>query len=298
MDKLQPAPPSQITNDVNGKVAIVTGGAQGLGEAIVRFLAHHGAKVIIADINETAARKVERELASNVSFVKCDVTQWTHNVELFHQTCEKFGKIDIVVLNAVEDPEVIFANDPASTLVQEAQMQVQYNYLANEREGRSEDSPLKPPTTKIFDVNITGYMYGMKLAVHYLAKNPGGRIIVLGSSTSYMAIPIEPLYVASKHAELGLARATSQMAEVRDNGISIGFVAPFLVRSPLTQYVVDLEFVRKNCPLSELEDVTNAVGILLTTPIEKANGMSVAILGQTLTEMEEPVTQYVQSLLF
>ncbi|KAJ4258888.1 hypothetical protein NW762_007975 [Fusarium torreyae] len=297
--RLQPLLESEIGQHVKGKVAIVTGGASGIGEAIVRFLAHLEAYVVIADINETLGRKVQREAGGNVTFIKCDVTQWKDNLELFRQTYEKHGRIDIVTLNAVEDPEVIFANDPASDLVKDAKGRVQYNYLADEREGTGEDSPLKPPTTKIFDVNITGYTYGMKLAVHYLAKSGGGgRIIVVGSSTSYMAIPIEPLYVASKHAELGLARATSQMSEVRDNGISIGFVAPFLVRSPLTQYVVDLEFVRKNCPLSEMKDVTDAVGILLSTPAEKANGMSVCILGQTLTELEGPVGQHIQALLF
>lgn len=296
--RLQPLLENQITEHIKGKVAIVTGGASGIGEAIVRFFAHHDAHVVIADINETLGRKVQREAGGNAAFTKCDVTQWKDNLELFHQTYENYGRVDIVVLNAVEDPEVIFANDPEGDLVKEAKAQVQYNYLADERDGNREDSPLKPPTTKIFDVNITGYMYGMKLAVHYLTKNGGGRIIVVGSSTSYMAIPIEPLYVASKHAELGLARATSQMSEVRENGISVGFIAPFLVRSPLTQYVVDLEFVRKNCPLSEMKDVTDAVGILLSTPAEKANGMSVCILGQTLTELEGPIGQYVQSLLF
>ncbi|KAF4987900.1 hypothetical protein FDECE_15257 [Fusarium decemcellulare] len=296
--RLEPSPKAQVTDSVKGKAAIVTGGAQGIGEAIVRYLAQHGAQVVIADINETLARKVTREVGGNVAFERCDVTQWTDNLELFRRTHEKYGKIDIVVLNAVEDPEVIFANDPELDLVKEAKTQVQYNYLADEREHGNKDAPLKPPTTKIFDVNITGYMYGMKLAVHYMAKNPGGRIIVLGSSTSYMAIPMEPLYVASKHAELGLARATCQTSEVVDNGISIGFVAPFLVRSPLTQYVVDLDFVRQNCPLSEMEDVTNAVGIILTTPAREANGMSVCVLGQTLTELEKHVGQYVQSLLF
>ncbi|KAF7536049.1 hypothetical protein G7Z17_g13106 [Cylindrodendrum hubeiense] len=156
---------------------------------------------------------------------------------LFQQTYAKFGKIDIVFLNAVEDPEVNFVNDPTNNLVKEARTQVQYNYPANARENGNEDSPLKPPITKIFDVNITGYMYGMKLAVHYLVKNPGGRIIVFGSSTPYIAIAIELLYVTSKYAELGLVRATAQMSEFRDNGISIGFVVSFLVRSPLTQYV-------------------------------------------------------------
>ncbi|KAM5385712.1 hypothetical protein ACJZ2D_000911 [Fusarium nematophilum] len=267
--RLQPASAGQVTSKVKGtKVK---------GKPITAL------KLSLPTINETAARKVQREVGENVAVAKCDVTQWTQNLGLFRHTHEKYGKIDIVVLNAVEDPEVVLANDPATDIT---------------RESDGQDSPLKPPTTKIFDVNIAGYMYGMKLAVHYLAKNSGGYIITVGSSTSFVAIPIEPLYVASKHAELGLARATSQMSEVREKGIAIGFVAPFLVRSPLTQYVVDLDFLRKNCPLSEMEDVTNAVGIILTTPIDKANGMSVCILGQTLTELEAPVSQHVQSLLF
>lgn len=297
-NKLEPPAQGLVKKHVSGKVAIITGGAQGLGAAIATFLAANGAQVVIADINETAGRKLQREIGDDAIFTKCDVTQWSDNLELFRRTQERFGHIDIVVLNAVEDPEVILANDPETHFYKEAKVQVQYNYLANEREGGSKDSPFKAPTTKIFDVNITGYMYGMKLAVHYLSKAKGGRIVVIGSSTSYMAIPIEPLYVASKQAELSLARATSHMSEVLDNGIAIGFVAPFLVRSPLTQYVVDLEHLKRNCPLSELEDVTNAVSILLTTPTEKANGMSVAILGQTLTELEGVVSRTLQSLLF
>ena len=85
---------------MNGKTAIITGAASGIGAGIARFFANAGVSVVIADINEELARKVEQEIkeaGGKAEFIKCNVTKEADCKALADNVAEKYSKIDILV---------------------------------------------------------------------------------------------------------------------------------------------------------------------------------------------------------
>lgn len=162
---------------------------------------------------------------------------------------------------------------------------VEYNYLADEETSDDGTTRLKKPSTKIFDINIDSIVYGLKLAIHPMkGKGRGGRIVVVGSAVSYVPVPSQPLYTASKHAVLGLVRSTSLIKEVFQSGIATSMVAPWLT---LTSMVEGLEEtlspdISKNFP----EDVAWAIAHAASAPAETVNGKGFWIRGKTISEVE------------
>ena len=88
--------------DLGGKIAIVTGGAMGIGKGIVECLVREGAKVVIADLNDKEAEKVAKKLGENVIALKMDVTNKAEVENVVKMTLNKFGKIDILVSRFLE----------------------------------------------------------------------------------------------------------------------------------------------------------------------------------------------------
>lgn len=258
----------------SGKVVIVTGGALGIGFAVAQLFASAGAKVVIADIDQEFGTEAEKKLGHNALFVRCDVTSWTDQVHLFKHTVSTFKRIDLVVCNAAINPELVPSSNGSK-----------YDYLVDEYEPAS-PSLLRPPTTKIFDVNIVGVTYSMKLAMHHMLLNAtGGRIVVMGSAASYLGFDDHALYCTSKHAILGLVRATSLRKECLENGISISLVAPWLTRTRMTQAFLDK--IPAGVSISSPQDVASAVAILATQPVDKVRGKSLWVQGKTYTEAED-----------
>src|SRR5262249_26426616 len=92
--------PEQLVKRVDGKIAVVTGGSQGMGAAHARLLAEHGARVVIADLADDEGRDLARELGSDALFVQLDVTdpqQWKDLTEEVHS---HFGIINVLINNA------------------------------------------------------------------------------------------------------------------------------------------------------------------------------------------------------
>lgn len=258
------------------KVVIITGGALGIGFAVAQLFANAGAKVVIADIDEVVGKEAERKLGHGALFIRCDVTSWTDQVHLFKQAVSTFKRIDLVVCNAGINPELVPSNGS------------KYDYLVDEYEPASPDV-LRPPTTKIFDVNIVGVTYNMKLAMHHMLANAnGGRIVVMGSAASYVGFDDHALYCTSKHAILGLVRATSLRKECLENDISISLVAPWVTHTRMTQAFINS--LPSSVSISSPQDVAAAVAILVTQPVDKVRGKSLWVQGQTYTEVEDVIS--------
>ncbi|KAF4401366.1 hypothetical protein G4B88_001560 [Cannabis sativa] len=85
---------------LEGKVAIVTGGARGIGEATVKLFAKHGAKVVIADVEDTAGKILAETLGSSVTFLHCDVSSEDDVENLIESTVSRYGQLDILFNNA------------------------------------------------------------------------------------------------------------------------------------------------------------------------------------------------------
>ena len=83
--------------DINGLVAIVTGGASGLGAAAVEMLVDKGAKVVIADLNEEKGKEFAAQFGDKAVFVKCNVTSTPDNEAVVQAAVDKFGRLDVLV---------------------------------------------------------------------------------------------------------------------------------------------------------------------------------------------------------
>lgn len=183
---------------LEGKVAIVTGGAAGIGEAIVRLFIKHGAKVIIADVAEKAGRKLEGSLSPAVAtYVHCDVTKEEDVGAAVDVAIHKFGQLDIMYNNAGTMDSFLVKS------VEEYDME-QFD--------------------RVMNVNVKGVMHGIKHAARVMIPQKKGCII---STTSLAAIlgGVAPYsYTASKHAILGLTKNAA--AELGKYGIRVNTVSP------------------------------------------------------------------------
>jgi NAD(P)-dependent dehydrogenase (short-subunit alcohol dehydrogenase family) len=157
----------------------------------------HGGKVYAGDLNPLPEPE-----ASSVPFLRVDVTSWKEQLALFREAQEHYGKIDHVFANA--------GIAPSSTMLED---------------DVDENGDLLPPKMNTLDVNLTGYMYTVKLAIHYLKKNlNGGSIVMTASGSSFTRFPgadysacqsSSPLRcfwaltnpAISKHAVLGILRS-------------------------------------------------------------------------------------------
>jgi len=289
MSHLQPPSTEEVRSAVISKVAIVTGAAQGIGFAIANLLAISGAKVIIADIDENLGKKAEDKIGHSALFIKCDVTSWSSQINLFLRTIETHGRIDLVICNAGVNPELMVHPD----LHGEASTSAKYDFLSDILDEKNPGN-LRCPTGKIFDVNITGVVYNIKLAIYHMLRE-GGRIVVIGSTGSYFGIHNMPLYAASKHAVLGLIRSISGRAECLENGISVSMVAPSITETRMTMEVS--KELPENVVISSVHDITSAVSMAITQPKGNINGKSLWVQGQTCIEVEDIIAECHEKLM-
>lgn len=191
---------------VQGKAAIVTGGAKGMGAATVRRLVAEGASVALADIDLVAARELRSELGEAVIVVDLDVRSpesWERAVEL---TVERFGTVDILVNNAgIAEPAPFEQWDVARL-------------------------------QRALDVNLIGTFNGIQAVVPVMKEAGGGAIVNLGSVGGLQGVPMLSGYVASKWAVRGLTRTTA--LELGAYGVRVNAVHPGQIETPMTDGVV------------------------------------------------------------
>lgn len=287
MSSLSVPTPEALCSAAIGKVIIVTGAASGIGFATARLFANSGAQVVLADRDEGLGRQAAEEIGHDCIFIKCDVSSWQEQLHLFTDTYTRYSKIDVVVCNAGIDPEIVLAGSPTDQRVSQAKKEVRSNFLADEIDGTT--GLLKHPPSTVMEVNVTGVIYGVKLSAHFMSRTCGGRIVVIGSAASYVPVPDQAIYCASKHAVLGLVRATSKRADMKANNIAISIVAPWMTSTPLTSKI-DSRLTR-GVPASTGADIGLAVAYLATKPWGEVNGKSIWVQGQNYTEVEDTISE-------
>ncbi|CAA0827471.1 Short-chain dehydrogenase reductase 2a [Striga hermonthica] len=216
---------------LEGKVAIVTGGARGIGEATVRLFAAHGALVIIGDVEDDLGNSLARALSPNVSYVHCDVALEADIESLVGSAVSKHGRLDIMFNNAG-----ILGNQSSSR-------KTILNFDAEEFD-------------RIMAVNVRGIALGMKHAARAMvpaATSGGGKGCII-STTSVAGVMggLGPhAYTASKHAIVGLTKNVA--CELGKHGIRVNCISPFGVATRML-----VEAWRKDgCVVTAKEEVEN-----------------------------------------
>ncbi len=194
-----------------GKACIVTGGARGIGKAIVESLLQRGAKVLFVDILYREGEATEREFsekygAENAIFLRVDVASHTNFESAFLKCIDKFGGIDILVNNAGTNAESSW----------ETQM----------------------------EINLLGTIRGVKLAVRYMGKNgrdgettgKGGVVLNISSIQALLSWPAMPTYSAAKAGIVAYTRCAGHKAEYDSHGVRIVCLCPFGVETPMQDF--------------------------------------------------------------
>lgn len=250
-----------------GKVALVTGGASGIGESIVRLFHKHGAKVCVADIQDELGQHVCGTLGNdqNACFVHCDVTAEADISNAVDFTVQKFGTLDIMVNNAG-------LSGPPIPDIREYELSVFEHVL---------------------DVNLKGAFLGMKHAARVMIPLKKGAIVSLCSVASAIAGIGPHGYTASKYAVLGLTQNVA--AEMGKHGVRVNCVSPYAVATGLAlAHLPEDEktddamagfraFVGRNANLQGVElmahDVANAVLFLASDEARYISGHNLIIDG-------------------
>ncbi|KAG2417643.1 hypothetical protein HFD88_008862 [Aspergillus terreus] len=269
-----------LASTASNKLAIVTGAARGIGYATASLLAQHGTRVVLVDLHEDALQRACESIGPQATYKTCDVSDWDQQVALFDWVVKNIGPIDLVVCNAAINPEIALLAMDDDEERKKMNNQVRYNYLADERND-GDASSLKRPSTQVLDVNINSVVFGLKLGVHHM-KPRGGRIVVVASAASYVPVPSQTLYTASKHAVLGLVRSTAMMEEVA--GIAISWVAPWLTLTSMVEGIAAT--AQENTLKSSPMDVAWAIVAAAAAPKENASGKGFWVQGSTITEVE------------
>uniref|UniRef100_A0A1D1YE08 Xanthoxin dehydrogenase n=1 Tax=Anthurium amnicola TaxID=1678845 RepID=A0A1D1YE08_9ARAE len=188
------------------KVALITGGASGIGGSIARLFWRHGAKVCVVDIQDDLGQQLCESLGGETfaCFLHCDVTNEKDMSHAVDFTVEKYGKLDIMVNNAG------ISGDPVPDI-------------------RNFDFA---QFKKVFDINVNGVFLGMKHAARVMIPQAKGSIISLGSVASVIGGLGPHAYTSSKHALLGLTRSVA--AELGNHGIRVNCVSPYAVATGLS----------------------------------------------------------------
>ena len=192
----------------DGKVAVVTGGAKGIGAATARVLCELGASVAIFDREAAAAYQTAHQLGNmgyKATSVGCDVSVESEVQMATESIIDQYGSIDILISNA-----------------------------GIQRYGNVVDTTSES-WDEIFDVHVKGCYHTMKHAIPHMLFAGGGAIVVIGSVQSIAAAPNSISYVAAKHALLGLTRAAA-LDFARDN-IRVNCVCPGSVDTPMLRAV-------------------------------------------------------------
>ena len=223
---------------LQNKVAIITGGSKGLGEANARLFASEGATVIITDIDEKNGRKLAKDIGPSVEFHKQDVRDEESWKSLIAQVVKDHGKLDILVNNAgvVE----------AGTI--ENQKTEDYRF--------------------VMAVSADGTFFGSKYAIEAMKETGGGSIINMASIASIQGAPNVLAYSAAKGAVEAMTRTIAAHCAVNKYGIRCNSVHPSAIMTPMVAGIRE-KISKANIPNAKESKVVE--GNKIGDPIDIAN---------------------------
>ena len=253
-----------MSGRLQDQVVVITGAAQGLGEALAIRLGEEGAKVVVADLNFEAAQKTAAQLPDAIA-VAVDVCKFEDCEKMVQAAVEKWGRLDKLVSNAA----ILIAN-PIEDMT--------YNQFA-----------------KVVDVNLNGYFNSCKAAVAAMRKSGAGAIVQINSKSGKKGSAKNSAYAASKFGGIGLTQSLA--LELAEEGIRVNSICPGnLLDSPLwvnslyeqyarnqntTKEVIREKYInqvpmRRGC---QYEDVANLMVFLLSDEASYMTGQALNVTG-------------------
>jgi NAD(P)-dependent dehydrogenase (short-subunit alcohol dehydrogenase family) len=184
---------------LQGKVALVTGSARGIGKAIAQRLAAEGASVVVSDILKDEGEATAASLGENAVFVPCDISDRTQVASLIDTAVRRFGRLDVMVNNAG-------INAGAG------------------RERVTVDEFLDETWQRIMNVDLNGTFYCCRAAAAQMVKQQSGSIVNISSVAGVVALRLQVAFVAAKAAILKLTEAMA--CELGPHGIRVNAVSP------------------------------------------------------------------------
>jgi len=244
-----------MSKKLEGKVALVTGGAQGIGRAIALLFAREGAKVAISDINLEKARETCREVESpgqEALAIGGNVADAQEAEAMVQQTVEKFGRLDILVNNAgITRDQVLLRM-------------------------KEEDWDL------VLSVNLKGAFHCTKAALRPFLKQKAGKVVNIASVTGQMGNAGQANYAASKAGVIGFTKSIAR--EYARRNIQVNAVAPGFIDTAMSQAIPEKEreLLIKQIPMERLgtpEDVAEAVLFLSSPAADYVTGQVLNVNG-------------------
>lgn len=240
---------------LNDKVAIVTGAADGIGQASALAFAQHGASVVLADIesemNQAAAARISEETGQETLAVTCDVSEDDHLENLLQVTLDRFGRCDILLNNA----GIILTGDILE---------------------------LAPDDfDRVISVNLRAYFIMSQLVSRYMvAHGVEGSIINMASLNSELAIPNQVAYVASKGGVQQLTKATA--LRLAEHNIRVNAIGPGSIKTRVLDAVMTDDEARRRIlsrtPLKRLGEPSEVASIAVFLASDYASYLT----GQTI----------------
>ncbi|HUE82484.1 MAG TPA: 3-oxoacyl-ACP reductase family protein [Pyrinomonadaceae bacterium] len=242
-----------MTKRLEGKVAIVTGAARGIGRAYCLAMAREGAHIVGADLLDTApTKKAVEEHGVKALALNVDVSSEEDTLRMAQETIAAFGRIDILVSNAAISPE-----QPLDEIS-----------FADWR--------------KVLAVDLDGVFLCAKAVIPQMKKQKSGRIINIASSTVFMSFPNLTHYIAAKAGVIGMTRALA--TELGDYGILVNAISPGLTQTERTVSVPDevwgmqvaMQSVKRR---EEPEDLVGAAVFLASDDAAFITGQTLSVCG-------------------
>ena len=219
---------------LTGKVALVTGGARGIGRAIVEKLLDNGCKVVIADVLDDAGKLTVAELSGrgDVAFVHCDVTSAANAQTAVDHAVAEFGTLDILVNNAGVTKDTLLIRMTESDW------------------------------DRVLTINLKGAFLMTQAASRVMMKARSGRIVNISSVVGLMGNAGQGNYAASKAGLIGFTKSIAK--ELAGRNVTVNAVAPGYIQTEMTESLPEAakQAFLANIPLKRAglpEDVANAV---------------------------------------
>jgi NAD(P)-dependent dehydrogenase (short-subunit alcohol dehydrogenase family) len=250
---------------LTGKVAVVTGGASGIGAATCRRLVEEGAKVVIGDLDALRGHELAKALGDNAFAVPFDAGDVSSVAELIAKAVERFGRLDILHNNAA-----IMANEHIKKDTNPVDIEFDV-------------------WDKTFAVNVRGYVAGCKYAIPHMLKAGGGAIVMTSSGSAHRGDLGNIAYGASKAAVTNFARYVA--AIYGKQGIRCNTISPGLIRTeggqknvqgPMVKVMADNTLTPR---LGLPEDIAAAVAFLVSDDGAFVTGQDIAVDGGMLSHL-------------